>query len=47
MEPTFAAPGERSRKRLLMRVLGDRLGPRWSLGYDLTASLPDHSTTPV
>lgn len=35
------------RKRLLLRFVGDGLSLRWFLGYDLTASLPDRSTTPV
>ena len=31
-------------ERQLMRVVGDRLSLRWYLGYDLTESLPDHSS---
>src|SRR5215207_2593398 len=31
-------------ERQLMRVVADRLSLRWYLGYDLTESLPDHSS---
>lgn len=31
-------------ERQLMRVVTDRLSLRWYLGYDLTESLPDHSS---
>jgi transposase len=31
-------------ERQLLRVVGDRLSLRWYLGYDLTESLPDHSS---
>ena len=31
-------------ERQLMRVVADRFSLRWSLGYDLTESLPDHSS---
>src|SRR5215213_216185 len=31
-------------ERQLMRVVADRLGLRWYLGYDLTEVLPDHSS---
>src|ERR671910_733224 len=35
--------GLRSERRL-MRVVADRLSLRWYLGYDLSESLPDHSS---
>src|SRR3954447_43126 len=31
-------------ERQLLRVVADRLSLRWYLGYDLTESLPDHSS---
>src|SRR3954470_358495 len=31
-------------ERQLMRVVADRFSLRWYLGYDLTESLPDHSS---
>src|SRR3954468_17837570 len=31
-------------ERQLMRVVADRLSLRWYLGYDLSESLPDHSS---
>jgi transposase len=31
-------------ERQLMRVVADRLSLRWSVGYDLTETLPDHSS---
>src|SRR3954471_7037322 len=31
-------------ERQLMRVVADRLSLRWYVGYDLTESLPDHSS---
>jgi transposase len=31
-------------ERQLMQVVGDRLSLRWYLGYDLSESLPDHSS---
>lgn len=31
-------------ERQLMRVVADRLSLRWYIGYDLTESLPDHSS---
>src|SRR4051794_18728212 len=31
-------------ERQLMRVVADRISLRWYLGYDLTESLPDHSS---
>src|SRR3954463_13329379 len=31
-------------ERQLMQVVADRLSLRWYLGYDLTESLPDHSS---
>src|SRR5215467_11324683 len=31
-------------ERLLMRLVDDRLGVRWYLGYDLDQPLPDHSS---
>src|SRR5215213_5471265 len=31
-------------ERQLMRVVADRLGLRWYLGYDLAEALPDHSS---
>ena len=35
--------GVRSERQLL-RIVADRLSLRWYLGYDLTESLPDHSS---
>ena len=31
-------------ERQLMQVVADRLSVRWYLGYDLSESLPDHSS---
>ena len=42
-QPILCFEGLRS-ERQLMQVVADRLSLRWYLGYDLTESLPDHSS---